>query len=253
MGGNRIEWKIARFWLRRMVRRTATRVLLNRTLISGDVEHSRWLKSEIADFVTAVEEDVAALRPMARLDELPTFGNRLMVEMTIYTIAAGRELRRAGVESDRTLELVSDLGWDIYRRMLGLYSLPFRLLTRDPSRRLRWTVRMLLRFPFNAPGAPGYEVKTWQEGSDIFTHFTSCPPQTFARRLAQDTEDDFVLALFRRSWCTYDWPGADLIAGDGTRGHYHRRHTLSHGDGMCDMCWAGRPNGMDNSQRGGTT
>ena len=35
----------------------------------------------------------------------------------------------------------------------------------------------------------------------------------------------------------YDWPGADIIANDGGRGHYERRQTLSRGDPVCDMCW----------------
>ncbi|WP_243614772.1 L-2-amino-thiazoline-4-carboxylic acid hydrolase [Shimia aestuarii] len=99
---------------------------------------------------------------------------------------------------------------------------------------------MLLWFPFNAPGAPGYEVRATREGDDILTHFTHCPPQSFARRLSEEINDPKVLEVFRRSWCTYDWLGADLIAGDGCRGHYRRKQTLSHGDPVCDMCWAAR-------------
>ena len=45
---------------------------------------------------------------------------------------------------------------------------------------------------------------------------------------------------FYQSWCLYDWPAADLLAGarvhDGT--HYRRPHTLSRGDAVCDMCWS---------------
>jgi len=143
--------------------------------------------------------------------------------------------------------VVADLGWDVYRRMLRLSSLPARLVTRDPGRRLRWTIRALLVFPFHAPGAPGYAVETWRDGDDILTHFTCCPPQSFVRRVAETEDDPDTLEAFRQSWCTYDWPGADLIAGDGKRSHYRRRRTLSHGDTMCDMCWAARSQGRGSS------
>jgi hypothetical protein len=99
---------------------------------------------------------------------------------------------------------------------------------------------MLLRFPFSAPGAPGYAVESRIEGDNILTHFSHCPPQTCIRRLSEETDDPDALESFRQSWCLYDWPGADLIAADGQRGHYRRPHTLSHGDPVCDMCWAAR-------------
>jgi hypothetical protein len=54
------------------------------------------------------------------------------------------------------------------------------------------------------------------------------------------TCDPEALAGFANSWCRYDWPGADLIAADGHRGHYVRRRTLSAGDPVCDMCWVAR-------------
>ena len=105
------------------------------------------------------------------------------------------------------------------------------------------TVNAPLRFPFIAPGVPGYAVDSKIEGEDIFTYFTHCPLQTFVRRLSEDMGDPDALEAFRASWCLYDWAGADVIAGDGRRGHYRREHTLSHGDPVCDMCWLSRASG----------
>lgn len=200
----------------------------------------RWLVPEIAGFLDGLDAEAAELRTGARLETLPDYGNRLMVELAVYTSACDRLLRRNGVAPASAREVLADLGWDVYRRMLALASLPARLATRDPGRRLRWTIRLLLRFPFSAPGAPGYAVETRIEGEDILTHFTHCPPQTYVRRLSVETGDSHALEAFRASWCRYDWPGADLIAADGQRGHYSRRLTLSHGDPVCDMCWAAR-------------
>jgi hypothetical protein len=231
-------WRLIRRVLRQLLAGAAHRVLKNYTLVDTRGRRFRWLKPEIAGFLQAMEDEAESLRPGAQLERLPSIGNRLMVELAVYTAACDRTLRRMGVEPACARLAVADLGWDVYRRMLAFTSLPIRLFTRDPGRRLRWTISMLLRFPFNAPGAPGYSVESRIAGDDILTHFTHCPPQTYVRRLSEETNDPDALESFRQSWCLYDWPGADLIAGDGLIGHYRRPHTLSHGDQVCDMCWA---------------
>ena len=238
------KWRLSRWLLGRVVASAARRVLVDRALTDVHGNRVRWLRPEIEGFIDAVEADAAALRPGARLEELPGLGNRLMVELAVYTSACDRVLRREGIAPESAHDALSDLGWDVYRRMLWLASLPARLLTRDPGRRLRWTIRMLMVFPFRAPGAPGYAVSAWTEGGDLFTHWTHCPPQSYVRRLSEETGDPDALAAFRSSWCRYDWAGADLIAGDGQRGHYTRSRTLSHGDPVCDMCWRAHAAGV---------
>lgn len=235
-----LRLRLARRILRGIVTRTARSELNGRLLVFSDGSRRRWLGPEIAQFVAAMETEARALRLKAEFGALPGLGNQVMVELAVWTAAADRSMRQLGVAPEASRGVVADLGWRVYRRMLGLTSLPVRMITRDPGRRVRWTIRALLVFPFHAPGAPGYEVKTQRAGDDIETHFTCCPPQSFVRQLAEDMDDPDMLEAFRQSWCTYDWPGADLIAGDGKRGHYHRARTLSHGDPVCDMCWKAR-------------
>lgn len=237
--------RLTRWLLGRVVASAARRVLADRALTDIDGNQVRWLRPEIERFIDAMEADAGSLRAGAPLEELPGFGNRLMVELAIYTTACDRVLRNQGIAPESARHALADLGWDVYRRMLALASLPARLLTRDPGRRLRWTIRMLMVFPFHAPGAPGYAVETWTEGEDLITHWTHCPPQSFVRRVSEETGDPDALEAFRSSWCLYDWPGADLVAGDGGRGHYRRRRTLSHGDPVCDMCWVARAAGRN--------
>lgn len=232
-----VKWRLMRLIFQWTVSGAARRTLTNRALSDVEGQTTRWLLPEIERFLEALEEEVKVLQAGTELDTLPTFGNRLMVELAIYTAAFDRTLRSKGIAPASARQSVADMGWDIYRRGLSLISLPVRLITRDPGRRLRWTIRMLLRFPFDAPGPPGYEVKSWTEGGDIFTHFTHCPPQSYVRQLSERTGDPGVLEAFQESWCLYDWPGADVIAGDRKRGHYRRSRTLSHGDSVCDMCW----------------
>jgi|TARA_R100000049_G_C1948280_1_gene94436 hypothetical protein len=230
---------LARKLIGRIVARAAGRGLATRGLRDTEGCEIRWLTPEIEAFVVAMTAETVRLRPHAQQAELPTFGSRLMVEMAIWTIAADRSLRACGIAPETARQVVADLGWDIYRRMLALSALPVRLLTRDSGRRLRWTIRALLVFPFAPSGAPGYAVRVSRDGDDLFTHFTHCPPQSFVRRIARAEDDPESLESFRQCWCRYDWPGADVIAGDGQRGHYRRRRTLSHGDPVCDMCWIG--------------
>lgn len=238
-----LKWRLMRRIFRWTVSGAARRTLGNRTLTGIEGRTIRWLRPEIGRFLQALEVEVEALRADAKLETLPTFGNRLMVELAVYTAAFDRALRDKGIAPASGRQAVADMGWDIYRRGLSLISLPVRLITRDPGRRLRWTIRMLLRFPFNGPGPPGYAVKSWTDGEDILTHFTHCPPHSYVRHLSEKTGDLNVLETFRDSWCLYDWPGADVIAGDRKRGHYRRSRTLSHGDPVCDMCWLAAASG----------
>ncbi|MGK7295460.1 MAG: hypothetical protein ACNS61_06465 [Candidatus Wenzhouxiangella sp. M2_3B_020] len=231
-------------WIRRIMRlaigRSIKRTLSNRAVLNRQGESVRLLGPDIRGLLERLEPEAEAIREYAEFDRLPSFGNQLMVEFAVYTGACDRAMRRSNIDPADAQAALSDAGWHNYRRMLWVASLPFRLVTRDPGKRIRWTIQLLLRFPFNAPGAPGYEVETRVEDDRILTHFRNCPPQSYIRRLSAETNDPDALEAFRTSWCLYDWPGADVIAGDGVRGHYRRTQTLSRGDPVCDMCWAGR-------------
>lgn len=232
-----LGWRFVRHLIRWRFRHTANQVLTARRMGLADGLRERWLAGEIADFLARLESRTAEMRPIAELEKLPTIGNRLMVEFAVYTAAAYRALLDMGATEATARSALADMGWVVYAWMLRLSSLPFRLATRDPGTRLRRTIRSLLRFPFNAPGPPGYDVEVRCDGEDILTHFHRCPPQSFVRELIARTGDRGDLEAFNESWCQYDWPGADVIAGDGNRGHYERRQTLSRGDPVCDMCW----------------
>lgn len=235
-----VIWIVVRRMILTTLRRSANWVLLTRQITEKGQEPRRWMRRDVERFMSKVMGEAEEMRSVANLDALAKAGNRLMVEMAIFTSAAYRVLLDYGIPADNARMLVADVGWDYYARLLRLTSLPFRLTSRDPGSRLRRTIRLLLWFPFSAPGAPGYAVDVRLEGPNILTHFTHCPPQTFVRTLIATKGDRGDLEAFRQSWCTYDWPGADLIADDGKRGHYVRNQTLSAGDPRCDMCWAAR-------------
>jgi hypothetical protein len=222
---------------RPLVRRAMREVLQGRLLDPDAPERGRWLRADVKKFREATWRRVDDLLPSAGLEELPTFGNRLNVFMAVVTTCAYRELIDQDVSREYAATLVADVGWKIYAWMLAASALPARLLTRSKQRELEWTLKLLMRFPFSAPGSPGYEVEAWGGDSAFHTHWTHCPPQAFVRRLVEEGEDRGELEAFYRSWCLYDWAGADLIIDDGDHGHYERPHTMSRGDPVCDMCW----------------
>lgn len=239
-GANRLAvgaWKI---FYKPLLHRAARQILRGRLLDEREPGRGRWLEPDVRAFLGETWKRVDALLPAAELDELPTFGNRHNVFLAVVTTAAYQALLDRGVAPEYARVLFADIGWKIYSFMLRSVSLPFRLFVRDPGRRMERTLRTLMIFPFSAPGFPGYEVKVWTEGDDTYTHWTHCPPHTFVRRLVEREGDRGELQAFRESWCRYDWPGADVIAGDGGTGHYSRAQTLSRGDPVCDMCWHGR-------------
>jgi hypothetical protein len=224
---------------RPLVRRAARRALEGRLLDPERPERGRWLRCDVNRYLCDVWARVADLIPKANLDGIPTYGNRHNVFLAVVTTAAYQVLVERGVERKYVATLTADVGWKIYAWLLNAVAAPVRITTRDPHERMERILRILMVWPFNAPGAPGYEVRAWSEGDRFFTHWTHCPPQAFVRQLVEGGDDAGELDAFRRSWCLYDWPGADLLAGDGTTDHYARPHTMSRGDSVCDMCWWG--------------
>lgn len=235
----KLEWALFDLAYRPAVRHAARQILDGRLRDPTRPEEGRWLGRDVDDFLDATWQRVRELRVHARFEDVPTLGNRHNVFLAVVTTAAYQTLHARGTEPDYAATLVADVGWKVYRWMLSLASLPHRIVSTDPSARMERTLRALLRFPFNGPGRPGYEVEAWSDGSTFRTHWTHCPPQTFVRNLVETQGDRGELKAFYRSWCQYDWAGAEVIADDGKRAHYRRLHTLSQGDPVCDMCWSG--------------
>lgn len=175
------------------------------------------------------------------LQEIPTLGSRHNVFLAIITTAAYRELISTGTPKDYAARLISDVGWKLYALGIKAFSSPFRLTSKNPSKRIERTIKLLIKFPFRAPGRPAYEATVWKQNDDYYTHWTWCPPQAYVRQLIKQEGDSGELEAFYQSWCQYDWPGADIMAGDGKKGHYERRLTQSKGDKVCDMCWKATP------------
>ena len=220
-----------------LVRSSAHKVLQGRLRDVQKPEKGHWTRQDVNRLLAATWCRVDDMLPQANLPDLPTRGSRHNVFLAVVTTAAYRELAGTGTGQEYASLLIADTGWKLYALGVRIFSLPFRLVSSSPATRLECTIRLLMKFPFSAPGRPAYEARVWKQGDDLYTHWTWCPPQAYVRKLVEHEGDKGELDAFYQSWCQYDWPGADMIAGDGKKGHYQRRLTLSEGDRMCDMCW----------------
>jgi hypothetical protein len=225
---------------RPVVRRAARAALEGRRRDPARPEAGRFLRADVDAFLKDVWERVGVVLREEDLGKIPTVGNRHNVFLGALTIAAYHALTARGIERQYAMQLFADVGWKVYERMLGSVFFFARLRTRDPQRRMDFVLETLMRFPFSAPGEPGYDVRAWAETDRFHTHWTYCAPLGFVERYVERHGDGGELEAFHQSWCLYDWPAADVLAGGraGEHGHYHRPHTLSRGDAVCDMCWS---------------
>jgi hypothetical protein len=225
---------------RPVVRHAARTALEGRRFDPAKPEAGRFLRADVDSLLNDVYRRMFDLLREDDLSRIPTLGNRHNVYLAALTIAAYHALLAAGVEQRYAMDLFADLGWKIYERMLRLPFFFARLSSRDPQRRMDSVLKALMRFPFSSPGKPGYEARGWSEPGCFYTHWTHCAPLGFVKRYVERHGDRGEIEAFYHSWCLYDWPAADMLAGGaaGQHGHYRRLHTLSRGDSICDMCWS---------------
>jgi hypothetical protein len=239
---------------RRPVRKASYQIFLGRMIERGRPERGRFLRGDVDTILKETWRNVDAMLPAAELEKLPTLGNRHNVFLAVLTVAGYHAYLSAGIEKEYAIELFADVGWKLYSKAAILPRLVARLMTRDPQKRLELMLRMLMIFPFSAPGRPGYEVKARAVADHFCTYWTHCPPHAFVRKYVERNGNRGELDAFRRSWCWYDWAITEVMVGGQRReGYYERPHTMSQGDEVCDMCWyARRPQdeiGMENRLR----
>lgn len=224
-------------------RRAMQSILAGRLRDTVNPAAGRFLPSDIAAIHQRSWQEVDRLLPEAALEGIPTWGNRHNVFLAVLSLALYHALLERGVERKYAIELFADVGWKLYVKFLAIPRTIAKLRTRDPQRQMNLILRMLLNFPFSAPGRPGYEVTFGPVGDTAFaTNWTYCPPFAFVQKYVRTHGDRGEVQAFFRSWCQYDWALAYAIAeGAGQPGWYVRPHALSQGDDICDMTWSVQP------------
>ncbi|MGA9533688.1 MAG: hypothetical protein WBR18_13305 [Anaerolineales bacterium] len=231
---------LLKFLYRLLSKQAMKAILEGRLKERGHPAAGRFLPSEVRTIHRQAWAEVEGLLPQVQLSEVPTWGNRHNVFLAVLSVAMYHALLERGVDRDYAIELFADVGWKLYVKFLVVPKAIARLRTPDPQEQMNLVLQMLLRFPFNAPGRPGYEVKGYSVGrSKFITDWTYCPPFDYVKQYVEKHGDRGEVQAFFRSWCQYDWALAYAIAeGTGQPGWYQRPHALSQGDDICDMTWS---------------
>lgn len=205
------------------------RDLKGRYIYNEQPHQGRFTKKQLKGIYNKIKEEQKRLRTQADLSQYRSYGNRLMVFCGVMSLSAYRELRNSGLSHLYATQLVSDVVWKLY--ITGAKAIWFvtGLITREPQKRLNYTLRILCKYPFNAD-PKGYQFKIQILPNHLSMDFTQCAVHQFMKNLGNNGEMDF----FRNSWCLYDFALPAYLTAEGG---YEREHTLSHGDNVCDMKW----------------
>ena len=148
-------------------------------------EIGRFLRHDVDAILNQLWHNVDDIIPEARLEKIPTIGNRQMVFLAVLTIAAYHALLKAGVEKNYAIELFADIGWKLYSKFVTIPKMIAKIFTRDPQKQVNIILRMFLIYPFSTPGYPGYECKVWSESNRCCTYWAHCPPYEFVRQYVE--------------------------------------------------------------------
>lgn len=150
----------------------------------------------------------------------PTVGSRQNVLLACLTLSILDALVADGIDRAYAIELVGDACWKVYAQWGQIPRVTARLLARDPAERMRLSVEMFLRYPFNRPG---YRYDDVPEARGRGLDMVRCPVADY---LACNEASDLCVA----TWCNLDYPLARMWGGE-----LERHDTLAAGARRCDF------------------
>jgi hypothetical protein len=204
--------------LRLWARWAARSAIAGRNRHRDDPSAGRFTRAEVDRLLAAAWADFE--RQAAELPAEPTLGSRQNVLLACLTLSMLHALLAEGIDRDYAIELIGDACWKIYAQWGQIPRVVSRLLARDPATRLRVSVEMFLRYPFNRPG---YAYTDIPEPTGRGLDMLRCPVADY---LAAQDASDLTLA----TWCNLDYQLARMWGGE-----LERHGTLAGGAGRCDF------------------
>ena len=204
--------------LRSWVRWAARSAIAGRNRSRTDPGAGRFTRKDIDRLLRAAWANFDRLAP--ELPGEPTLGSRQNVLLACLTLSMLEALTADGVEREYAIELIGDTCWKVYAQWGQIPRMVARLLTRDPATRMRMSVEMFLRYPFNRPG---YRYADVPEPRGRGLDMLRCP---VAEYLAVHDASDLTVA----TWCNLDFPLARMWGGE-----LERHGTLAGGANRCDF------------------
>ena len=138
------------------MRLAMNQVIVGRYWDPDEPEKRRILSHQGKCFLRAIWLNIDKYLPQAILKDLPTFGSQHNVFLAVLTIAGYHALVDTGIKRSYAISLISDAGWKLYSKLVGIPRFFAGLRAQDDQAKLNMMLNMMMRFPFNGPGRPGY-------------------------------------------------------------------------------------------------
>lgn len=227
----RLAKKIIRNIVWAAKKKAIVQILASRCRRDGMPEYGRFTPQEIKHITLQAIQNVKELMPyFNNLDSVGNYQNEYggLIDLAIY-----RALVKENVTRDYAANLVGDMMWQTVVNAKGTIPIIDRLrkkwwkmTTKDPTIILGKRIKAAMKYPYSEPA---YKIKLYMDKNVYCMDIYSCPVFDFYKQFRQEE-----MALFRKTWCTFDYTAAEYAVEGG---RYQRKHTLSDGDEVCDMRW----------------
>jgi ubiquinone biosynthesis protein len=208
--------------LRPWVRWAARSAIAGRNRSRGDPTAGRFTRKDVDRLLRAAWENFDCLSP--QLPREPTLGSRQNVMLACLTLSMLQALLAQCIERGYAIELIGDACWKVYAQWGQIPRLISRASTHDPVKRMRMSVDMFLRYPFNRPG---YRYSDVAEPRGRGLDMLRCPVADY---LTSNGAGDLCVG----TWCNLDYPLARMWGGE-----LERHGTLAGGAERCDFRFRG--------------
>ena len=200
--------------------KAAKQALVGRERVPGQPDRGRFTETEVTALVGKTWRNFDALAPSITWE--PTLGARIYVVLSALTVSFYSALIREGTGREHATGLVADAKWVVYRRMGAVSRILAAMTAKSPSDRLRASVELFLRFPFNPPS---YSRRDLFVDSATAFEITRCPvADYFTSRGLPD--------LCVATWCNQDYALAEMWGG-----RLLRKGTIAGGGDSCDFAF----------------
>lgn len=201
-----------------VINRAARAILVGRLKDRLNSESGRFTRREVNDFLKRMWKEYRRTAP--NVPREATLGSRINVLLACLTLSGFQIFLEKGIERNYAIELLSDVTWKLYRQWGVLVFFIAKVLTRNPSKRMRTAINLFLRFPFTPPG---YIFERLPAANGVYLDMLRCPVADYFK--ANRTTD-----LCVETWCNLDFALARMWGGKLERGK-----TLAAGCDRCDF------------------
>ena len=205
------------------------KALIGMPIDQNDIENGLFTKKQVKRVYNNSLKNLNIQSETFDFKKYETTGNRLMIFLTMVTVACYESLKKEGLSEDMANTYFYEIGWSVYKSLSYPAIFLSKLRYRAPQKQLNTFIKLLCMFPFSQD-KNGYQYKVWEEKDRLCTDWHQCAPHNYIKSL----DNPEYLKLFQNSWCQYDFFLPQLL---NPNGHYERTKTLSCGDEVCDMKW----------------